>query len=47
MTDFPHVVGVEHRFVEAAGPRSSPGAGHFICDTHPQLVAARVRSYLA
>jgi pimeloyl-ACP methyl ester carboxylesterase len=24
-----------------------PGAGHFICDTHPQLVAARVRSHLA
>ena len=23
-----------------------PGAGHFICDTHPQLVAARVRSHL-
>lgn len=24
-----------------------PGAGHFICDTHPQLVAARVREQLA
>jgi pimeloyl-ACP methyl ester carboxylesterase len=24
-----------------------PGAGHFIPDTHPQLVAARVRSHLA
>lgn len=24
-----------------------PGAGHFICDTHPQLVAARVREHLA
>ena len=23
-----------------------PGAGHFICDTHPQLVAARVRDHL-
>jgi pimeloyl-ACP methyl ester carboxylesterase len=23
-----------------------PGAGHFMCDTHPQLVAARVRSHL-
>jgi pimeloyl-ACP methyl ester carboxylesterase len=23
-----------------------PGAAHFICDTHPQLVAARVRSHL-
>jgi pimeloyl-ACP methyl ester carboxylesterase len=23
------------------------GAGHFICDTHPQLVAARVREHLA
>ena len=24
-----------------------PGAGHFICDTHPQVVAARVREHLA
>ncbi len=24
-----------------------PGAGHFICDTHPQLVASRVREHLA
>ena len=24
-----------------------PGAGHFVCDTHPQAVAARVRSHLA
>ena len=24
-----------------------PGAGHFICDTHPQLLAARVRSHLS
>ena len=23
-----------------------PGAGHFICDTHPHVVAARVRSHL-
>ncbi len=24
-----------------------PGAGHFICDTHPALIAARVRTHLA
>jgi pimeloyl-ACP methyl ester carboxylesterase len=24
-----------------------PGAGHFMCDTHPQLVAARVRTHLS
>ena len=24
-----------------------PGAAHFICDTHSQLVAARVREHLA
>jgi pimeloyl-ACP methyl ester carboxylesterase len=24
-----------------------PGAGHFMCDTHPQLLAARVRTHLS
>ena len=37
--------GIEHG---GADMRSEilPGAGHFVCDTHPREVAARVRSFL-